>query len=184
MFFFFVFLLLVLFRFSVAQGQAYLLNGCSFTIQYEVVRGMTDFVPLSPGNTASITFPPVGSPGISIKVAIEDPSNITQFEISQSLLNQADTIWFDISNQNGNPFLGWGEQMVPSEPSAQCQPKVCSPFEDPCTIAYTQPGEGNFTEACPSSNDLYISTCVATAAMRSRRIRRNVNLYATEGYRY
>ena len=92
--------------------------------------------------------------GISMKLATnEAASNITQFEYTL----ETPTLWYDLSNINGYPFMAWGVSVVPSE--STCNEVICPAGVALCADAYNTPTEDYATAACTSDADVVVLLC-------------------------
>jgi len=138
-------------------GKASVENRCDQDVYLWSVAGSAgaDMVTLPPGKSYSETYRlNHNGGGISMKLALtKSQGDITQFEYTLD----AATVWYDVSNINGNPFADGGISVKPSDPA--CSPVVCQAGIAKCREAYNQPTDDHATHACPSTYDLNVVLC-------------------------
>jgi hypothetical protein len=161
---------------GVLSNQTTLFNACDFPYQYTIVGEGGWAGTLNPGESTTYAFQTTGT---SFKVYLGDPnnpgvipSNISQFEVT--LWSDSSMASYDISHQNGDPFGGVGESLVPSNPA--CQSIICPAGQIPCIDSYTLPGENAPNApntACPTPFDLAAIVCtpIVYAHHKARDIR-------------
>ena len=145
------------------MGSATLVNSCGYDIYYAPTSGSFEgMVALSPGGTYSTPYDEQNQ-GVSIKVA---PTNdlggaITQFEFTWA----GESIFYDISNINGNPFSSAGMSLTPSVENDPSNP-TCTQVDCPavssgdsvCAAAYNQPDD-TATKVCSQTTSLTMVIC-------------------------
>lgn len=96
--------------------------------------------------------------GVSIKLAPEATSPVTQFEFTWD----DGKINYDISNIDGNPFVARGMELVPSMAGAPGYPTCvvvsCPAGQARCDQAYNEPNDIR-TKVCPDDSDLTLTLC-------------------------
>jgi len=138
-------------------GKASIENQCDQDVYLWSVGGSAsaDMVTLPPGKSYSekYRFNDLGG-GVSVKLALaKNQGDITQLEYTLD----ATTVWYDVSNINGNPFAHGGISVKPSDPA--CSPVVCEAGIVKCREAYNQPTDDHATHACPATSDLNVVLC-------------------------
>lgn len=139
-----------------ALGNAIVHNQCNFPVSLSVVSnvaGATQELPANGGEyTESYQNNPDGG-GISMKIWASDISNITQFEYTL----EGSSLWYDLSNINGYPFMPWGVNIIPSDSS--CNQVICPAGVELCADAYNTPTEDWATAECSSDADMVVLLC-------------------------
>jgi len=139
-------------------AEAIVKNKCSEPVYLWSVADLfgVEMVTIKPGGQYSEPYQlnPNGG-GISIKLSLTPSRDgVTQFEYTLA----DPTIFYDISNIDGYPFLKWGVSLTPSDKS--CPVVVCDPGVALCKEAYNQPYDDWATKGCPATSDLTMVLCI------------------------
>ena len=143
---------------SVASaGNVVIQNQCNFPAYLWSVSNVAGPMQTLPANGGEYTETYRNNPdggGISMKLATDSAaSNITQFEYTL----ETSTLWYDLSNINGYPFMAWGVSVIPSE--STCNEVICPAGVALCADAYNTPTEDYATAACTSDADVVVLLC-------------------------
>ena len=148
---------------ATSAGTAHVISNCEVPVWYAVVGSTFDAqMALLPdvGLHQPYEHPGVG---VSIKLAPNDSSAVTQFEYTW----KDGRVSYDISHIDGNPFAVSGEVLVPSvRPSPDfptCKTVECSPCASSnalcyCDAAYNRPDDVR-TQVCDEHVDLTMTLC-------------------------
>lgn len=108
--------------------------------------------------------------GVSIKISrtqsLADP--IEQFEYTLK-----DTLWYDLSNVNGDPFLKANLQLSSSHPA--CKTVTCPANIPTCHAAYSTPHDDWATHMCDATSNTTLTLCTKKAAKLHRHGRRHAH---------
>lgn len=144
---------------TVSAGTTTLLNKCSFPVYFSTVSDFAAPVKtLQSGETYNesyLTNPNGG--GVSVKIA-KDPSlaSATQFEYTL----MPGTLWYDLSNINGDPFQADGMSLMTSDPN--CRNVLCPAGNTICKEAYNQPFDDWATAGCNSVPNTALTLCAGS----------------------
>lgn len=147
-----------------AAGTAYIVNNCGSPVYFASVgqSAHADMAAL-PANGYSEGFSKDGV-GISIKLSPSANGAVTQFEYTWVAGN---SVAYDISNIDGNPFSAGGMSLVPSMEGAEgfpsCVTVNCPAGQDRCDAAYNLPDDVR-TKVCPENSDLTFTLCPGSAS--------------------
>jgi len=142
-----------------AAGTAHVVNKCGSQVYFAVIgqSAHADMVAL-PANGYSEAFTK-NNVGISIKLSPSVAGAVTQFEYTWVAGN---SVAYDISNIDGNPFSAGGMSLVPSMEGAEgfpsCVTVDCPAGQDRCDAAYNLPDDVR-TMVCPENSDLTFTLC-------------------------
>jgi len=142
---------------QVNAGSAVVKNECPSDVHLWSVGdtpGVMQTVP-SGGVWSEPYYSKSGGGGISIKITTDDDQygSVTQFEYT---LDGA-TLWYDISNINGYPFVDSGLTLIPSDDT--CRTVVCPAGVELCSDAYNVWNDDQATAACGSAADMTLVLC-------------------------
>ncbi|EGC42299.1 BYS1 domain-containing protein [Histoplasma capsulatum var. duboisii H88] len=142
---------------SILAGKAVVSNDCRGPVYLWSVGGAgpTPMKTIRPNSTYDENFrnPPWG--GVSLKISKKPTqNNITQFEYT--LVNT--TVWYDISNIDGNPFRNDGYKLTTN---SSCPEVHCPPSNAPCNQVYNHPDDNWATHACSSTARLVLTLCTS-----------------------
>lgn len=150
------------------RGSIHLRNNCPFPLYVEAVANVTYLnTVLQPGRSISDPYRlTIDGKGTSLKIATQKgSSNITQVEYSACFPSKWDTgclplqtVFYDLSNINGNPLMQYGIRIEPS--FENCITITCPPNVRQCDQVYNNPDENYATKACDSSADLKVDLCL------------------------
>lgn len=142
-----------------AAGTARVVNNCGSQVYFASVgqSAHSDMAAL-PASGYSEAFSKDGV-GISIKLSSSIDGAVTQFEYTWVSGN---SVAYDISNIDGNPFSAGGMSLVPSMEGAEgfpsCVTVNCPAGQDRCDAAYNLPDDVR-TKVCPENSDLTFTLC-------------------------
>ena len=149
---------------SLAFGKAIVLNGCNEDVYLQNTPSAgggyanVDRI-LTPNSTYEQHFTPLeNGQGWSIKLA-KDASlvNILQYEYTWHPLLTPGTIWFDLSQVNGDP---WKDEYCISASGDGCNPSQ---------HAYRYPTDDSYgMQACPSDANITVTLCRSVRAAMVR----------------
>ncbi|KAJ5291492.1 antigenic thaumatin domain protein [Penicillium angulare] len=139
-------------------------NNCYFAVHVQGVADMPYLQQdLKAGETLHLPFrESVSGTGNSLKIATEfDRDNIAQVEYSACFLGSLcfpkDSVFYDLSNIDGNPFLPYGITISPSR--NECTTVRCPAFNQHCDLVYYQPHDNQATQGCDVETNLHVELC-------------------------
>lgn len=157
--------LLTLASTALAAGSARVVNNCGsgtevfFASVAQNAPAPMEQLPAS-GYSEAYDKPNVG---VSIKMSTSAGGPVTQFEFTWA----SGSIFYDISNINGNPFAQQGMSLVPSMAGASGYPTCvavdCPAGQSTCNAAYNNPDDTR-TTVCPEDSDLVFTLCPGGAS--------------------
>lgn len=140
----------------VNAGQAIIQNKCNFPVYLWTVSDFASpMTTIASGDSYSEgyqTNPNGGGVSMKLSTTPDLAGEVTQFEYTLT-----DTLWYDISNINGFPFMQWGISLVPSISS--CRSVLCPAGVQLCSAAYNTPDENYATAACDTSANTLVQLC-------------------------
>lgn len=140
-----------------AVGNAVIHNQCDFPVYLWSVSNVAGPMQELAANGGEYTEAYENNPdggGISIKLGRDTTgANITQFEYTL----ETPSLWYDLSNINGYPFMAYGVSVVPS--SSACNQVICPAGIELCADAYNTPDENYATAECSSDADMVVLLC-------------------------
>lgn len=162
---------------ALSVGTARVVSNCAGPVYFasvaQSVNAAMNVLPES-GMSEGYSIPGVG---VSIKLAPNSSGPVTQFEYTW----QDGSIYYDISNINGNPFFEGGMELVPSmagDPNyPTCAPVTCAAGASTCTAAYNAPDDTK-TMVCSQESDLVMTLCPFGSTKREVQHAHNHRLHA------
>jgi len=142
-----------------AFGKAIVKSQCSYPVYlWSVSDTVGEMKTLQTGEQYSEEYRsnPNGG-GISIKLSSVDNGLFSGAAITQFEYTLDTTIWYDISNVNGYPFVAQGLTLVPSESS--CPSVVCAAGVQLCSSVYNIPTDDFATADCACTADTVLVLC-------------------------
>lgn len=141
-----------------ATGQAIVKNKCNFPVYLWSVANTDGSMHTLDANSGEYSETYRENPnggGISIKMARSQDyytTSVAQFEYTLG-----STLWYDLSDINGNPFMDYGYTLVPSQQS--CRNIVCKAGDILCKAVYNAPDDNEATAACTNDANTVLVLC-------------------------
>jgi len=145
-------------------GTASVSNACGYDVYlWSVTSGSASMQTLAAGSGSySEAYREAGDGGVSIKMSNDtSQESVTQFEYTL----EGSSLWYDLSNINGYPFMEGGVSLSPSMSS--CPPVSCPAGESQCGQVYNAPDDNEATKGCTSDCDLHLTLCSGGSSKRA-----------------
>lgn len=143
-----------------ALGSAIVENRCDFPVYLWSVTdtvGPMQTLEAGDGSYSESYRTNADGGGVSIKISRDQTQDtITQFEYTLT-----STLWYDVSNINGYPFMDGGLTLVPSENG--CPNVLCAAGVAACSDAYNIPSDNFATSACSTEANTVLVLCSGQA---------------------
>lgn len=139
--------------FAHAIGNAVILNNCTGTTIYvwSVSSSIDNAQTVDSGESYSEQFRHDDKTGITLRItAVSDGiyNNAPETDYAYTLDDNNETVWYDISDVNGDPFANYSVALVPAN-------GACERF----VWAGGIPPEGIHTASCNADGDVQLTLC-------------------------
>ena len=175
---------------TLSTGTAFVYNNCGIDMYYKVISRSEQNYSRVPETGVQVPYS-LPDVGVSIKLSLGNATiqgPITQFEYTW----QAPSIYYDLSNIDGDPFSPAGYPLA--QYGVSLQPSTCNSAQYPtcnsiicpsgipyCSAAYNRPNDANRTHACSEDTNLTLSICPEQA---SARVRSHIRHHIRDGFHY